>query len=167
MDMRSSNHTKQWREVSPYTSRHAGMFHCTFRARPLTLLVLQGKERNFTHKALFAISAVAHYGNSQKLLGATPEFQKYVPEAAIVLIAAGVSSVSCSFRGNVECRLQIKSVLQSLMQHGKAGNIQIESGHIDKMDYEKLYGLIGDVAEHRDSGPRLQQQLEKWVEHAR
>ncbi|KAF8121623.1 hypothetical protein EV363DRAFT_1301806 [Boletus edulis] len=88
----------------------------------------RAKERNFAHKVLFAISVAAYYRNSQKLLGATPEFQKYLPEAAVVLVAAG-----------------IKSVLQSLMQHGKVGDIQTESGHIDKRDYEKLYGLIGDV----------------------
>jgi hypothetical protein len=57
----------------------------------LTLLpALQGKEMNFAHNALYAISATAYYGTSQKLLGRTPEFKDYIPEAAIVLVAAGV-----------------------------------------------------------------------------
>ncbi|KAI6150222.1 hypothetical protein EDD17DRAFT_1513580 [Pisolithus thermaeus] len=49
----------------------------------------QGKEQNFTHKALYTISVAAYYGTSQKLLGWALKFKEYLPEAAIVLIAAG------------------------------------------------------------------------------
>lgn len=55
------------------------------------VLALQGIERNFAHKALYHIAVATYYGTSQKLLGGTPEFQESIPEAAIVLIAAGVS----------------------------------------------------------------------------
>ncbi|KAI6095520.1 hypothetical protein F5141DRAFT_1068277 [Pisolithus sp. B1] len=49
----------------------------------------QGKEQNFAHKALYTISVAAYYGTSQKLLGWALKFKEYLPEAAIVLIAAG------------------------------------------------------------------------------
>ncbi|KAF8439408.1 hypothetical protein L210DRAFT_3673100 [Boletus edulis BED1] len=136
--------------------RHASATYSSSEWQPILLVAnispfLHGNFYNDEYKDYqHYISVAPYYGNGQKLLGATPEFQKYLPKAVIVLIAAG-----------------IKSVLQSLMQHGKVGDIQTESGHIDKRDYEKLYGLIGDVAEHRNSGPQLQRQLEKWAEHAR
>lgn len=56
------------------------------------LLALQGKECNFAHNALYAIAQDAFYGTSLKLLGRTPEFKEYLPEAAVALVAAGVSS---------------------------------------------------------------------------
>lgn len=43
----------------------------------------------------------------------------------------------------------------------------MESGHIDKIEYEKLYGLMDYVVDHAVSGPHLQRQLEKWAERAR
>ena len=42
----------------------------------------------------------------------------------------------------------------------------MESGHIEKAEYEKLYGLMDDVVEHSVSGPCLERQLEKWAECA-
>jgi len=71
-------------QVSPVTSFSCYLF---------TLLVLQGKEKNFAHNALFAILAAAFYSSSQKLLRHTAEFQEYIPEEAIMLVAAGVSSI--------------------------------------------------------------------------
>lgn len=48
------------------------------------------------HNALFVIAAAVYYNNSQKLLGRAAEFNKYIPEAAIILVAAGVGSgLSC------------------------------------------------------------------------
>ena len=91
MGMRSSYRTKQGCKVSLWASRCTSTYHCTFHAHPLTSLVLQGKERNFSHRALFVISLAVYYRNSQKLVGASAEFQEYFPEAAVVLVAAGVS----------------------------------------------------------------------------
>jgi hypothetical protein len=54
---------------------------------------LQGREQNFAHRALRAIAVAAYYGNSQKLLGKTPEFKDYLPGAAMVLVAAGVGPI--------------------------------------------------------------------------
>ena len=58
------------------------------------LTSIPGQEKKFAHNALFAISAAVYYGNSQKLLRCTAEFQEYLTEAAIMLVVAGVGSVS-------------------------------------------------------------------------
>ncbi|KAI5984762.1 hypothetical protein EDD15DRAFT_2374909 [Pisolithus albus] len=110
----------------------------------------QGRERNFAHKSLYTISAAAYYGTSQKLLGRTPEFKEYLPEAAIVLVAAGIKSVLCS-----------------LERRGKIHDLGTQVEPINRKVYEKLHEMIGQVVNHQVSGPHLQQQLERWAKLAR
>ena len=57
-------------------------------------------------------------------------------------------------------------MLRSLTWHGNVQVVQAESGHIEKAEYEKLYGLMNNVANHPVSGLHLKRQLEKWVERA-
>ena len=40
---------------------------------------------------MFVISSAVYYRNSQKIVGTSAEFQEYLLEAAVVLVAAGVS----------------------------------------------------------------------------
>ncbi|KAI5991201.1 hypothetical protein EDD15DRAFT_2449366 [Pisolithus albus] len=98
----------------------------------------KGKEQNFTDKALYTISTAAYYGTSQKLLGQTLEFKEYLPEAAVVLVTAGIKSILCS-----------------LEQHGKIHDLRTQVEPINQK-----------VVNHQVSGPHLQQQLERWVKCA-
>ena len=58
-------------------------------------------------------------------------------------------------------------MLRLLMQHGKVGDIQTPSEHIEQRDYKKLYALIDKIVGHRDGRARLERQLVRWAECAR
>lgn len=60
-------------------------------------------------------------------------------------------------------RLQIKSVICALEQHGMLHKLETTVEPINKTTYEKLHALIRQVHEYPSSGRYLDRQLEKWA----
>ncbi|KAI6046206.1 hypothetical protein EDC04DRAFT_2598392 [Pisolithus marmoratus] len=106
---------------------------------------------------LYTISVAAYYGTSQKLLGWTLEFKEYLPEAAIVLIMAGIKSVLCSLeqRGKIhDLRTQVEPINQKGHQCRKG--LQLQGMRV----------IQTPTINHWVLGPHHQQQLARWVKFA-
>ncbi|KAI6015955.1 hypothetical protein EDC04DRAFT_2608634 [Pisolithus marmoratus] len=104
---------------------------------------LQGKEQNFMHKLLYTISAAVYYGTSQKLLGQTLEFKEYLPEAAIVLIAAGCGKIH-------DLGTQVEPINWKVVNHwGLGPHLQQQLARWPKFASKTGIGLVaGDEDEY-------------------
>ncbi|KIJ10399.1 hypothetical protein PAXINDRAFT_16626 [Paxillus involutus ATCC 200175] len=106
---------------------------------------VMGRTSNFAHRALKTICLAPYYSNTTKSLRQYLEFQAYVPYRSLVLVAAIVHSVLCTYK-----------------KYGHDKSVLLNAEEVHEA-YNNLFNLISNVSHDKYHSQKLDNMLKGWV----